>query len=46
METEARYTLVGLIVVGLVAGLAVALVWLSHSSSNANFPRYSIYFKE
>jgi phospholipid/cholesterol/gamma-HCH transport system substrate-binding protein len=46
METDARYTLVGLIVLGLIASLAIAVVWLSNSGSNETFPRYTIYFKE
>ena len=46
METDARYTLVGLVVLGLIASLAIAVVWLSHSSGDKSFPRYTIYFKE
>ncbi len=46
METDARYTLVGIVVLALIACLTIAILWLSHSSSNEAFPRYTIYFKD
>jgi len=44
MEPEAKYTLVGTVVLILVASIAVAVVWL-RSSGEADDRRYKIYFE-
>ena len=44
MEPEAKYTLVGTVVLILVASIAAAVVWL-RSSGEADDKRYKIYFE-
>ena len=46
MEAEARYTLVGMMVVGVVAALAVALVWLAGAADHIAYQTYTIYFRQ
>jgi len=45
MEPEAKYTLVGIAALLLVAMLATAVVWLRSSGEGANANRYKIYFE-
>jgi phospholipid/cholesterol/gamma-HCH transport system substrate-binding protein len=45
MESEARYTAVGAVLVILVLAVAAAVVWLTHSSARAEFRHYTIYFE-
>jgi phospholipid/cholesterol/gamma-HCH transport system substrate-binding protein len=46
MESEARYTTVGAIVVALLIALAGAVVWLKQVGSERNFWLYTIYFSQ
>lgn len=46
MEPEARYTMIGALVLALAAALAVALLWVSGVGSAANFHRYLIVFEK
>lgn len=46
MEPEARYTLVGVVVLALAIGIALGAMWLKHSSSEEDIERYSIIFKK
>ncbi len=45
MEPEARYTLIGAIVLALVAVAVIALVWLAGFGTAADFRNYSILFE-
>jgi phospholipid/cholesterol/gamma-HCH transport system substrate-binding protein len=45
MEPEAKYTLVGSVVIILVAFVAAAVVWLRSTGEGANANQYKIYFK-
>lgn len=45
MEPEAKYTLVGVVVVVLVALLTAAVVWLRSSGEGPDARRYKIYFE-
>jgi phospholipid/cholesterol/gamma-HCH transport system substrate-binding protein len=45
MEPEARHTLVGAVVLGLIALLAIALIWLSRGSGD-DFRLYTIHFEQ
>ncbi len=45
MESEARYTLVGTIVVALVVAAVGAVVWLTGAGAREQVDRYSIYFQ-
>lgn len=45
MEPEAKYTLVGTVVLVLVALIAAALVWLRSTGEERDDKRYKIYFK-
>lgn len=44
MEPEARYTMVGAVVLALVAAIAVAFVWLRSTSGQGDEVTYKIYF--
>jgi phospholipid/cholesterol/gamma-HCH transport system substrate-binding protein len=46
METEGRYTLVGVLVVAVVALLALAIVWLAGVAGQIAYQPYTIYFKQ
>ena len=45
MEPEARYTLVGTVVIVLVAAIAVAIVWLRSTTGEGNDVPFKIYFE-
>ena len=45
MEAEGRYTLVGTVVLAVLAMLAVALVWLAGGADHASYQKYTIYFR-
>lgn len=45
MEPEARYTLVGAIVLALIAALAAGYVWLAHAGGAGGFHYYMIHFE-
>jgi phospholipid/cholesterol/gamma-HCH transport system substrate-binding protein len=45
MEPEARYTLVGTVVLVLVATIAVAIYWLRSTTGEGNDVSYKIYFQ-
>ncbi|HQY27815.1 MAG TPA: MlaD family protein [Burkholderiaceae bacterium] len=45
MEPEARYTVVGAIVLALVAAVSVAYVWLAHGGGAASYRFYEIHFE-
>lgn len=46
METEGRYTLVGLLVLVVAAAMAVAIVWLAGAADRIAYQTYTIYFKQ
>ena len=46
MEPEGRYTLVGVLVLAVAIGAAVALVWLSGAASGIAYQSYTIYFRK
>ena len=46
METEGRYTLVGTLVLGVVALMTLAIVWLAGAADRIAYQTYSIYFKQ
>ncbi|MBN9429089.1 MAG: MCE family protein [Burkholderiales bacterium] len=46
MEPEARYTLVGAVVLALVAAACVAWIWLSQGGGTASFRFYTIHFEK
>ncbi|MBI1283202.1 MAG: MCE family protein [Thiobacillus sp.] len=46
METEGRYTLVGTLVVAVVALMTLAIVWLAGAADRFAYQTYSIYFKQ
>jgi phospholipid/cholesterol/gamma-HCH transport system substrate-binding protein len=46
METEGRYTLVGTLVLGVVALMTLAIVWLAGAADHIAYQTYSIYFKQ
>lgn len=45
MEADARYTLVGAVVLALIAMLAATVVWLRSTGNGASVERYKIYFE-
>ncbi|HTN48185.1 MAG TPA: MlaD family protein [Burkholderiaceae bacterium] len=45
MEAEAKYTYVGLAVVGLLTALVVGIIWLKHSGRISDFNFYTVYFE-
>lgn len=45
METEGRYTLVGAVVVAVVALLTLAILWLAGAADQIAYQTYTIYFK-
>lgn len=46
METEGRYTLVGTLVLAVVALMAVAIVWLAGAADQIAYQTYTLYFKQ
>ncbi len=46
METEGRYTLVGVLVIAVVALMTVAIVWLTGAADRIAYQTYTIYFKQ
>jgi phospholipid/cholesterol/gamma-HCH transport system substrate-binding protein len=46
MESEARYTTVGAVVVALLVALVGAIVWLKQVGGDRNFQLYTIYFSQ
>jgi len=46
METEGRYTLVGTLVLAVIALMTVAIVWLAGVADHIAYQTYSIYFKQ
>ena len=46
METEGRYTLVGTLVLGVAALMALAIVWLAGAADRIAYQTYTIYFKQ
>lgn len=44
MESEAKYTLIGAIVLALGVAIAVAIVWITKASPTDVYERYTIYF--
>ncbi len=46
METEGRYTLVGVLVVASIALMALAIVWLAGVADTIAYQTYTIYFKQ
>jgi len=46
METEGRYTLVGILVMGVMALMAMAILWLAGGADHIAYQTYTIYFKQ
>lgn len=46
METEGRYTLVGTLVLAVVAVMAAALVWLAGGADRIAYQTYTLYFQK
>ncbi|MCE2969113.1 MAG: MlaD family protein [Burkholderiales bacterium] len=46
MESEARYTTIGAVVVALVIALVAAIVWLKQVGAERDFRYYTIYFSQ
>jgi phospholipid/cholesterol/gamma-HCH transport system substrate-binding protein len=46
METEGRYTLVGTLVLAVIALMTVAIVWLAGAADTIAYQTYTLYFKE
>ena len=46
METEGRYTLVGTLVLAVIALMTLAIVWLAGAADTIAYQNYSIYFKK
>ena len=46
METESRYTLVGTLVLAVIALMTVAIIWLAGVVDHIAYQTYSIYFKQ
>jgi len=46
METEGRYTLVGTLVLAVIALLTLAIVWLAGAADHIAYQTYSLYFKQ
>ncbi len=45
MEAEARYTLVGVLVMAVVLALGVVIVWLVGGAGTRDYGRYAVYFQ-
>ena len=46
METEGRYTLVGTLVLAVIALMTVAIVWLAGAADHIAYQTYTLYFKQ
>ena len=46
METEGRYTLVGILVLGVIGLMTLAIVWLTGAADRIAYQTYTIYFKQ
>jgi len=46
METEGRYTLVGILVMGALALMTMAILWLAGGADRIAYQTYSIYFRQ
>ncbi|MCA1924787.1 MAG: MlaD family protein [Thiobacillus sp.] len=46
METEGRYTLVGTLVLGVVALMTLAIIWLAGAADHIAYQTYTIYFRQ
>lgn len=46
METESRYTLVGTLVLAVIALMTAAIVWLAGVADTIAYQTYTLYFKE
>ena len=46
METEGRYTLVGALVLAVIALLTLAIVWLTGAADQIAYQTYTLYFKQ
>jgi phospholipid/cholesterol/gamma-HCH transport system substrate-binding protein len=46
METEGRYTLVGILVMGALALMTMAILWLAGGADRMAYQTYSIYFRQ
>jgi len=46
METEGRYTLVGTLVLAVIALMTLAIVWLAGAADRIAYQTYTIYFKQ
>ncbi|MGA9163013.1 MAG: MlaD family protein [Thiobacillus sp.] len=45
METEGRYTLVGTLVLAVIALMTLAIVWLAGAADTIAYQNYTVYFK-
>jgi len=46
METEGRYVLVGILVMGVMALMAMAILWLAGGADRIAYQTYTIYFRQ
>lgn len=46
MEADAKYTYVGLAVIGLLTALVAGIVWLKHTGRISDFNFYTVYFEK
>jgi len=46
METESRYTLVGTLVLAVIALMTVAIIWLAGIADTIAYQTYTLYFKQ
>ncbi len=46
METEGRYTLVGTLVLAVIALMTLAIVWLAGAADTIAYRNYTVYFKQ
>jgi phospholipid/cholesterol/gamma-HCH transport system substrate-binding protein len=46
METEGRYTLVGALVLAVIALMSLAIVWLAGAADNIAYRNYIVYFED
>ena len=46
METEGRYTLVGTLVLAVIALMTLAIVWLAGAADTIAYRNYTVYFKK
>jgi phospholipid/cholesterol/gamma-HCH transport system substrate-binding protein len=46
METEGRYTLVGMLVLAVIAVMALAIAWLAGAADTIAYQTYTVYFRQ